>query len=268
MELTKHHGLGNDFLIAVEPNRALNMADAIAWCDRRTGLGADGLVEMRRLGDPTTDTPALWSMTHWNSDGSIGAVCGNGLRCVGQALAMHDEVEGSCTYLVRTPAGIRSVEVDPDRRSGSHRVRVDMGPPEDGLDVSDQWAAFGVDVTNQMGVSMGNPHLVALTSQPEAFDLSVIGPAIEADFPEGLNVHLIRVDDPTNVTMRIWERGAGLTHACGSGACAVAYATHKWGLTDATVTVNMPGGPAEIEVADTIFLTGPAIYVARVSIDD
>lgn len=268
MELTKHHGLGNDFLIAIEPQRSLDLTDAIAWCDRRRGMGADGLAEVRQLSSESGDTPALWAMAHWNGDGSIAAVCGNGLRCVGQALAMREGRTEACSYLIRTPGGIRRLDVEPDRRSSNHRVRVDMGPAVADVQLSARFEDMNLPVSNQLGVSIGNPHVVAVTEFPESYDMAEVGPIVEADYPAGVNVHLVRVDSPTSVTMRIWERGAGVTEACGSGACAVAFATHGWGMTEDTVTVNMPGGPVTIEVADTVFMTGPATFVGTVMLND
>lgn len=268
MQLTKHHGLGNDFLIAVEPSRTLTMTDAIAWCDRRRGIGADGLIELRQLSAGAEGAPAMWSMDILNADGSVAAVCGNGLRCVGQALVLHDGLTNDASYLIRTPSGIRSLEVVADRRSGTHQVRVDMGPASGGLPVSDRWSELGIDVQQQLGVSIGNPHVVALVEHPESFDIGVVGPTVEADFPEGVNVHLIRVDDASTITMKIWERGAGITEACGSGACAVAWAASQWGLVEATVSVNMPGGSAVIEVGETIYLNGPATFVGSVTLDN
>lgn len=267
MHLTKHHGLGNDFLIAVEPSRSINMTDAIKWCDRRRGIGADGLVELRELSAASENSPAMWSMDILNPDGSVAAVCGNGLRCVGQALLMYQGLSEDTDYLIRTPSGIRRVEVAADRRSGTHQVRADMGPAAGGLPTSQRWSELGIEVREQLGVSIGNPHLVAIVDDLERLDLSVVGPAIEQDFPEGVNIHFVRIESPTSITMKVWERGAGITQACGSGACAVAWAANHWGLAESTVTINMPGGAAVIELEDTVFLNGPATYIGSVSLD-
>lgn len=269
MELTKHHGLGNDFLIAVQPKRALDLTDAIGWCDRKRGIGADGLLELRSLSAAGNGTPALWAMTLWNADGGEAEVSGNGLRCVGQALAMYEGITGSCSFLVRTGGGIRRVDVEPDRRGPTHNVRVEMGSATAGLEVSDRWGELGVEVNQQIGVSIGNPHLVALVDQPEALDLRVVGPIVESDYPAGINVHAVRVDSPTSLTLRVWERGAGITEACGSGACAAAWATQQWGLTEAEVEVKMPGGLATVQIgsgeeSNSIHLVGPATFVGRV----
>ncbi len=281
LQLTKHHGLGNDFLIAVSPERSLDLTDAIAWCDRRRGMGADGLIELRPLSSRTSESPAMWAMTLWNSDGSLAEVSGNGLRCVGQALLMREAPEaeagnssaerdsgGRGSYLIRTAGGLRRVDVQADRRAGTDQVRVDMGAATGTSDQSEQWADLGLVVTHQIGVSIGNPHLVALVEHPESQDLNMIGPVVEADFPQGINVHLIRVDSPTSITLRVWERGAGVTQACGSGACAAAWAAKQWGLVEDKVTVRMSGGYAEVEVAqESVSLTGPATFVGTVILD-
>ncbi len=279
LQLTKHHGLGNDFLIAVSPERSLDLTDAIAWCDRRRGIGADGLIELRPLSAKISESPAIWAMTLWNSDGSLAEVSGNGLRCVGQALLMREAATatdpstglaaaGSGSYLIRTAGGLRQVDVQADRRAGTDQVRVDMGAATETSDQSEQWADLGLVVTKQIGVSIGNPHLVALVEHPESQDLNTIGPIIEADFAQGINVHLIRVDNPTSITLRVWERGAGVTQACGSGACAAAWAAKQWGLVEDKVTVRMSGGYAEVEVGqESVFLTGPATFVGTVILD-
>ncbi len=271
--LTKHHGLGNDFLIAVKPTRALTPADAIAWCDRRRGVGADGLIELTS-GDDVEGSSAVWAMQMWNSDGSQPEISGNGMRCVGQALARHiGSLEtGSAEadehhLLVRTAAGLRQVHVRPGD-DATRSVQVDMGAPGEGPAESDAWSLMGVWVDRQLGVSMGNPHLVALVDDPMAIDMERVGSTIEADYADGLNVHVMRVDNPSTISMNIWERGAGLTEACGSGACAAAFAANQWGLTEPTVKVNMPGGSAEIEVGDTLLLTGPATFVAEITAAD
>lgn len=274
--LTKHHGLGNDFLVAVDPARPFGPDDAIAWCDRRRGVGADGLIE---LSSGTDDAGAqLWTMRMWNSDGSQPEISGNGMRCVGQALARHigARAGGSAEtddhhLLVSTDAGLRQVHVRPGD-GPTRQVRVDMGTPGDGPADSDAWGLMGVWVDRQLGVDMGNPHLVALVENPAGIDMERVGPMIEADYPDGLNVHVVRVENPSTITMNIWERGAGLTEACGSGACAAAFAANRWGLTDRIVKVDMPGGSAEVEVGSEtdgghVHLTGPASFVAEVIVD-
>ena len=257
---TKHHGLGNDFLIAVEPERPLTADDARLWCDRRRGIGADGLISA------TPNSDGSWQMILWNSDGSRPEVSGNGLRCLGQALAAHVGAFEPVTFSVATDGGVRTLDVVPGHPVAE--VRVDMGPATEAGEVSNRWAALGVEVERQIAVDIGNPHVVALVADASIHDVAVVGPAVEADYPDGVNVHLIDVVDASTIRLYVWERGAGYTEACGSGACAAGWAAKKWGLVDAAVDVMMPGGSARIEVADdTIFLTGPAAFVGAVMLD-
>ncbi|MGH1506310.1 MAG: diaminopimelate epimerase [Acidimicrobiales bacterium] len=278
VRLTKHHGLGNDFLIAIDPARPLGPADAVAWCDRRTGLGADGLIQVDTIeadpGRPQAHPAAPWRMTLWNADGSEAEISGNGVRCVGQAIVLHDGLSGAFILDVDTASGVRRLEVvdapAPELGGGAafHSVRVDMGAPRPGgPEASDRWSAAGVDVFRQEGIDMGNPHLVALVDDPATIDLAVVGPTIEAQYPAGCNVHVVRIEDASTIDLRVWERGAGITEACGSGACAAAVAGHRWGLTSGRVQVVMPGGAVEVEVTDdTVHLTGPATFVATIDV--
>ena len=261
IELTKHEGLGNDFLIAIDPARPLTPADAASWCHRRRGIGADGLIELRTT---SGDTPPV--MTLFNADGSRAEISGNGVRCAGQALVRHRGLVGAQVLDIATDAGRRRLEIDAstDREIA---VRVDMGPAKPGPPDYQGWSGLGVTLNKQLGIDMGNPHLVALVDDPNAYDIARVGSAVEADYPDGLNVHLIAVTD-SGIELRVWERGAGVTEACGSGACAAGYAASVWGLVAGPVRVTMPGGAAVVEVADeTIFLTGPATYVAAVAVE-
>ncbi len=122
-------------------------------------------------------------------------------------------------------------------------------------------------VHKQIGVEIGNPHLVALVDNAGSHDPRIVGPEIEADYPNGINVHMIDVKDRSTIRLVVWERGAGYTEACGSGACAAAWAASKWGLVDDRVEVIMPGGSATVEIGSTVFLTGPAAYVGTVLLD-
>ncbi len=251
LRLTKHHGLGNDFLVALDPERELTAADAVAWCDRHTGVGADGLIRA------VSDGPGRWVWTLWNSDGSIPEVSGNGLRCLGQALAM-DRADETATYEIVTPGGTRTLEVS----DGGAWVTVDMGAAADGPGDSDRLDTAGIVAHRQTSVDMGNPHLVLEVDDPSAIDLATAGPAIEAGYPLGCNIHFVHVVDDATIDLSVWERGAGITEACGSGACAAAVAAHRWGATGTRVEVRMPGGAATVDVGDTVRLTGPATHVA------
>jgi diaminopimelate epimerase len=263
--LTKHHGLGNDFLIAVEPTAELGPSDAIRWCDRRRGLGADGLI----AAVPAGEDPTSWTMSLWNADGSRAELSGNGLRCLGQALLLiRDDGSPSKRFTVHTDAGPRPVEVVPDRSSDTYQVTVGMGTPVDGPAPYSGWADLGVEVREQAGVDVGNPHIVVLVDRPDEVDLERIGPIVEAAYDGGVNVEVVQVADRASIRLRVWERGAGLTEACGTGACAAVVAATRWGLTDTRVTVEMPGGSAVVELADgALSLTGPATFVAVVEVE-
>lgn len=265
--VTKHHGLGNDFLIAVAPSRPLDGDDAVRWCHRRTGIGADGLIQVVPEGDGT-GSEARWRMTLWNSDGSRAQISGNGLRCVGQALAAHLGIDRSveAELAVETDAGTRTLQLAAgDPGADTVHVRASMGKAVDGPSPSERFAELGVDVQGQRGVDIGNPHLVAFVADTGPLDVATIGRAVEADYPGGLNVHLVSVDDPSRLTLKVWERGAGVTEACGSGACAAGWAANQAGLVGSTVDVVMPGGSATVELVDgEVFLTGPATVVGEV----
>lgn len=263
--LTKHHGLGNDFLIAVDTPLPLDEQHAIRWCDRRRGMGADGLIWLTCR----NEEPRSWSMVLWNADGSRAELSGNGLRCVGQALALRDGDRGSTTsYRIHTDAGERTVEVHPRPGTDTDHVTVDMGFPEAGPAAWSRWGEVQVAVQAQVGVDMGNPHLVTLVNDPAGVDLAAVGPIVEADYDDGLNVEFISVESRDRIDLRVWERGAGVTEACGSGACAAAWAAHFWGLVDARVEVVMPGGTAVVDVGtERVSLTGPATFIGLVEME-
>lgn len=261
--LTKHHGLGNDFLISLVAELPDDAADmAIALCNRSTGVGADGLI----FGIRTSEADAQVRFVLHNADGGRAEVSGNGLRCLGQALAMQAGV-GELEVEITTDAGHLLLTIWPTDDPLVSLARVDMGPPSagpstDGVPIADYVPAKRIGT-----VDMGNPHVVIEVDEPMAFDMAVVGPAVEAHFmPTGANVHLISGATPTSLTMNIWERGAGVTEACGSGACAAAVVATSWDLCEPNVDVNMPGGAARVEVSDSIHLIGPATFVARVEL--
>ncbi|MEM8926188.1 MAG: diaminopimelate epimerase [Actinomycetota bacterium] len=263
MTLTKHHGLGNDFLIAVDADRPLGPEHAVRWCHRRRGIGADGLIALH-----PTDHPKRWSMQLWNADGSVAELSGNGLRCVGQALLLHHDPGGSTSeFRIETAAGPRVVLVQPDRDSDTDLVTVDMGVPKVGPPPSPRWPSLGLEPNAQTGVDMGNPHLVALFDDIRAIDIASVGPAIESDYAQGLNVHVASVTSHGGIDMRIWERGVGATDACGTGACAAAWAANQWQMVGDKVEVEMPGGTALVEIdGEHVVLTGPATFVGLVEV--
>jgi diaminopimelate epimerase len=269
VRLTKHHGLANDFLVVLDEanGRALAVDGALArrLCDRRTGIGADGLIHGAR---PTDDSPAGTDvvMHLFNADGSRAEMSGNGIRCLAQAMAVTrgDEDE---TYAIATDGGLRTVDLVTDGPSSVH-VSVSMGAAAPGPSVP-------VPVAEELDArhatyDLGNPHLVVEVDDPAAVDLATRGAWLEQQFADGVNVEFVAKSDGRRdaIVMRVWERGAGITHACGTGACAAALAANDWGLVGEFVTVEMPGGAAEVGLGDEIVLTGPAELIATIEVDD
>ena len=270
--LTKHHGLGNDFLVAVsaDPRSLLDPALAVRLCDRRRGIGADGFIVAGPAAQPGCDAV----MVLFNADGSRAEMSGNGIRCLAQALALAhgtDEVD----LVVLTDAGVRTLEVRPHPGDpASVLVRVGMGPVTDGPSwhPSDE-AARAVETlapSHHATADIGNPHLVLAVADPWQVDVAAVGPVLEADFPAGVNVQFIaaRPGCTDELDLTVWERGAGVTEACGTGASAAATVAHRWGLVGPTVTVHMPGGMVTVEVGDdATSLIGPATFIARIEFD-
>lgn len=263
MRFEKWHGIGNDFVMLADPDDRLELTPALvkALCDRRFGVGADGVI---RVG-AGRDGGELF-MDYVNSDGTLGEMCGNGIRCMAvfardHGLTSSDEVK------IATRSGIKVVWIE------GERVRVDMGPPEfraekipvradDPLHVE---IAVGNDVFEASCIGMGNPHAVMFVDEPDRVPVERIGPAIEMHklFPNKTNAEFVAVESPSRIRMRVWERGSGETLACGTGACASAVAARVMKGTDAKVTVALPGGELEVEWQGSLdqeapmFLSGP-----------
>lgn len=242
MQLTKHHGLGNDFLVALDPPRPLTPEDARRWCDRRRGVGADGLLIGTSAADPDADI----AMVLFNADGSLAEMSGNGIRCLVQAeLRRRGLAAGQVR--VRTDAGLRIVDARATEDPLTVWASVDMGaaPVEP------------IDGRSSL-VDVGNPHLVVLGG--DVLELGLAHP--------DRNVEVVEVVARDHVRMAVHERGVGLTEACGTGACAAAAATRAWGLVDDEVRVEMPGGTVEVLVGASVTLRGPATFVATVEVAD
>lgn len=270
----KHHGLGNDFLIQLVDSLPLDAVDrAVALCDRRTGLGADGLI----VG--TVSEGRDISMHLFNSDGSSAAVSGNGLRCLAQAVARRRGVE-ALEIDAMTDAGIRhcSVRATDDRRTAIVTVEmgtVSTGPTPDVEDLMGSVASeLGATGGESIGVrrfqtcDIGNPHVVCEVADPDEIAVDIVGPAIERHFAEGANVSFVTVSGSDRLTLRVWERGAGVTSACGTGATVAGHVFHRWGLIGPRSTVQMPGGVAVVDLSGPVTLTGPATHVADIEISD
>jgi diaminopimelate epimerase len=277
MRLTKHHGLGNDFLVALEEDNGPLVADASLarrLCDRRRGVGADGFIVGARPtpGARTSDGRPIDVVFHlWNADGSRAEMSGNGIRCLGQALAMSRD-EHTVTYVVATDAGPRELVVHDDAEHRLASVSVSMGVLADGPTVPADVAARLADWRHAT-VDVGNPHLVVWVPDLSAVDLVGTGSWIESRFDAGINVEFIATTDEDDaIDLLVWERGAGVTEACGTGAVAAATRAHEWGLVGREVQVRMPGGSAEVIVAatpaDEAILIGPAQHIATIELDD
>ena len=252
----KMHGAGNDFVILDSRGGGAVTTPALARAlgDRNRGVGFDQLAEIR---DSETADIAL---DFWNSDGSRAGACGNATRCVAQHVMAG---LGQDTLHIRTERGDLFAVCDPDGR-----VRVNMGQPI--LD----WAAVPVarDVEllhlplrgDPVAVGMGNPHCIFFVPDAEAVDLPARGAAVEHDplFPARTNVEFATLLGPDHLRVRVWERGAGITLACGSGACATAVAAHQRGLTGRQVTLDADGGVLTVDWReDGVWLSGPVALV-------
>ncbi|MEM9516439.1 MAG: diaminopimelate epimerase [Actinomycetota bacterium] len=263
--LTKHHGLGNDFLVAVD-NGELAGTDvpalARAWCHRRTGVGADGLLI-------ATDAQGYDArMTLYNADGSRAEMSGNGIRCFAQALAGRHATE--VELLVRTDVGDRRLELQGTDDPDTVDVRVEMGDVS-ALPEPTGWSALGCHPDRPVAhLSVGNPHSVVGVDDVAVVDLAALGGQVPH-----VNLEIIEPGpEPEAVTMRVHERGVGITEACGTGAVAAAYAARSWGLVASQhpeVIVHMDGGRATVgfdaDVTTRAVLTGPATYVASIEVD-
>lgn len=249
----KGHGTGNDFVLLPDPDDRLRLTPALvrALCDRRTGLGADGVLRV------VPGQGAPWFMDHHNADGSTAEMCGNGLRLFARYLT--DSGLAAADQLVETRSGVRRAVVAADGT-----VRVEMGPATIGGAASATVDGRRYDGT---AVSMGNPHLVCLIEVPvAALDLDRPPLVDPAAFPAGVNVEFGNVASAGQITMRVHERGVGETRACGSGACAVAAV--RLAGRPGTVAVDQPGGRVSVDVDDEgCWLTGPAVVVARGGLD-
>ncbi len=257
LSLTKHHGLGNDFLVLIDLDGAVAVDGdlARAACDRTTGVGADGFIRARR-----TDGADV-RMELWNADGSPAELSGNGLRCLGQALVLTGTVDAD-VLTVETAKGHHELAVAPTDDPAVHDVVAEMGAVTvEGPAVD--WLLPGV--TDAAFARIENPHLVLHVPEPiHGPDLDAVGLEANDSVPGGVNVEVIRAAGG-ELVLEVFERGAGRTQACGTGACAAATVAHGWGLVGEQVAVHMPGGTARIGVGDTVTLGSPVVAVARVA---
>lgn len=267
LAFVKGHGTGNDFVLLADPRGELRLRAELvrALCDRRTGIGADGLLRVVR----TTAAPevaalaadAAWFMDYRNADGSPAEMCGNGIRVYARYLVDCGQLPPG-RHAFATRGGIKEVTVP-----AVGDVSVDMGPVETAGAAS---ARVGGRPLSGHVVSLGNPHLACLVEEPlDVFDLTRPPEVDPADFPAGVNVELIRAEGPGRLRMRVHERGVGETRSCGTGACAAAAAVARAsGVDSAEWTVEVPGGRLVVALAaGRATLTGPAVLVARGELD-
>ncbi len=256
------HGLGNDFIVIDDlngPVQVISTELAKMLCDRRFGVGADQILWLKRPHETSLDT----RMEILNADGSTAEMCGNGIRAVALYLRDHAESAGvarKSEYSIETLAGVIRVILRGDE------VEVDMGQPALGQGVvqGGEVISVGGQDFKFFEVSMGNPHAVIFSENVDLVPLEQIGPQIEthARFPKKTNVEFVQVVDPHTIRIRVWERGAGVTLACGTGACASAVASLTTGQVKSPVKVKLPGGNLEISWSGaTVKMTGPATEV-------
>ncbi len=270
MRFTKMHGAGNDYVYVncfdqPVPDNLADLAQLVS--DRHFGIGGDGLILI--CSSETADA----RMRMFNADGSESEMCGNGIRCVAKYVYDHDLVKKQ-SLSVETGAGILSIDLELEGDLVS-RVRVDMGEPI--LDACEIPTTFqgnpvvaaelpiadkNLEVTC---VSMGNPHCVTFVDELTDRWVLGIGPKVEVDahFPNRINAEFVRVKSPSEVDMRVWERGSGETLACGTGACAVCVAGVLTERTDRRILAHLPGGDLELYWAENnhVYMTGPATEV-------
>jgi diaminopimelate epimerase len=271
MKFTKMHGIGNDYVYVNtfdQPAPSDPARLAVAVSDRHFGVGSDGLI----LIGPSDFADARMRM--FNADGSESEMCGNGVRCVAKYIHDHG-IARKPRVTVETGRGVLTLDLEVEA-GRARRVRVNMGAPilqgsdiptklpgDPPVNVPLKVAGHDLRVTC---VSMGNPHAVAYVDDVEAFPVEAVGAALERDasFPRRVNAHFVQVISPGEVRMRTWERGSGITLACGTGACAVCVAGVLTGKSGRKVLAHLPGGDLELDWPEDdgpVFMTGPATEV-------
>ncbi|QDZ39765.1 diaminopimelate epimerase [Euhalothece natronophila Z-M001] len=272
INFTKYHGLGNDFILIDnrhDSTPCLTPEQAMKICDRHFGIGADGVI----FALPPQES-SDYTMRIYNSDGSEPEMCGNGIRCLAQFLAsLEGKKNSNHTYNIHTLGGIICPQLQ-----GEENVKVNMGQPYlHPTEIPTTLASGQEKAINQplsvqeqnwqvTCVSMGNPHCITFVDKVDEIPLEKIGPHFEnhSAFPKRINTEFIEVVRPNYLKMRVWERGAGITLACGTGACASVVAGVLTGNSDRACTVELPGGCLDIEWSaedNHVYMTGPATKV-------
>ncbi|MCD8044073.1 MAG: diaminopimelate epimerase [Tannerellaceae bacterium] len=263
IKFTKMHGAGNDYIYVntllytlTEPEKL-----AVAWSKPHTGIASDGLVLIGK------SDIADFSMRIFNADGSEAMMCGNATRCIGKYV-YEKGLTGKNSITLETLSGIKKVNLK-IRNEKVEEITVDMGAPV--IEQIDKKLQVEAGEFTGTIVSMGNPHFVIFVDDICDVELEKVGPQLEnhPDFPDRTNVEFVQVTEKDRLRMRVWERGSGITQACGTGACASAVAAAVTGRAGETSTVIMDGGPLTIrwdKEKDTVFMTGGATIVFEGSI--
>lgn len=272
LKFSKYHGLGNDFILIDNRHQSqplVSQEEAVKMCDRHFGIGADGVIFVL-AGEGDTD----YTMRIFNSDGSEPEMCGNGIRCFAQFITeLEGKEEIGKTYRIHTLAGLICPTI-----MGNGQVKVDMGEPQleaekipttlgkTGEKVINESLIVGDRTYHVICVSMGNPHCLVFVEDIEQINLNEIGSKFENHpvFPQKTNTEFIQIISHNYLKMKVWERGAGITLACGTGACATVVAGVLNERCDRISTVELPGGCLEIEWSEKdnhVYMTGPATKV-------
>ena len=272
MRVSKFDAWGNDFLVLdVAQLRSAGVDEVAvawpevsrAWCNRASGVGADGLLLLERIDDVNA------RMRLYNSDGSTAEMSGNGARYFAHALFRSDAARGERVYRLHTDAGVREVTVG-EQDSTSVVATVDMGEVST-IEAPANWAAIGTHPDRPVvHVSVGNPHTVVGVDDVAAVDLLALGRQVP-----GTNLEIVEPGPELHgITMRVHERGAGITEACGTGACASAWAARAWGIVPAStreIVVHMDGGSAKVHIDEPspgrVTLVGPSVFIGHVVVD-
>ena len=270
IKFTKMHGLGNDYVYIDAINQKIENGSSLAKfvSNRHFGIGSDGLILICK------SEIADFKMRMFNSDGSEAEMCGNGIRCVGKFV--YDKgLTNKTTVKIETLAGIKTLILN-TKDGKVETARVDMGEPileaEKIPVISTEKPVKNLELEAENKkfkftcVSMGNPHAITIVENTKEFDVEKYGKVLEIDkaFPKKANIEFAQIIDRQNINMRVWERGAGETLACGTGACATAVACNLNGLTDRKVNIELLGGTLNIEWNETdnhVYMTGPAVTV-------
>jgi len=267
LRFTKMHGLGNDFMVLAQVSQHAHILPKHAkqWGDRHTGIGFDQLLIVEAPSNPDVD----FRYRIFNADGSEVEQCGNGARCFAR-FVLDKRLTAKKRIRVETKSGIIELDV-----RGDGQISVDMGPPrlvpsEIPFDAPAQALSYPLEVAgrtvNLAAVSMGNPHAVLRGDDINSAPVHDLGPQIENHprFPQRVNVGFLQVIDRHRAQLRVWERGAGETQACGTGACAAAVAAISQGWMDSPLLIDLPGGRLSIEWGGPgrpVVMTGPAVRV-------